>query len=295
MYKWILATLIVFFIIDELAGCAAIPVPLPPSSSYLKNVESEIDNLVDNGVSKGEVIWELGRPLKYRESTMSYKACRKSGGMGVLVVFMYPGGGTFEEFRAEPDCFELRLNFDQNSILIGYEEIPWTSRIDVENENNILISLANEGDVLAKQLLNKPGQYAWVKTLGITDDQLETLASQGKAEAQLQLYWNNPGDEQAFKWLCRAADQGNTEARYRLGLLYENGSGGAPKDPIDAYMWYRLSAHTGNYMRASDQAKRLYAKMTIEQKRQAERRLFEWNPGKCERDYEYGNAEYINQ
>jgi hypothetical protein len=75
-------------------------------------------------------------------------------------------------------------------------------------------------------------------------------------EAMFQRYWNDPQHKDAKKWLCRAADTGYSEAQYRLGLLYENGSEGVPKDSLRAYMWYQISVSAGDYTKTVDRAKR---------------------------------------
>ena len=49
-----------------------------------------------------------------------------------------------------------------------------------------------------------------------------------------------------FFFLCRAADNGNAEARYELGRLYEFGDEDVSIDVVKALMWYRLSTKGGN-------------------------------------------------
>jgi len=92
-------------------------------------------------------------------------------------------------------------------------------------------------------------------------------------------------DINTLRELCRSADKDNTEAQYRLGLLYEMGSGTVvPKDPVKAYMWYRLAASRGDYTMASEQAGRLQEKQTAEQIAHAEYLIQEWKPGQCEQE-----------
>ena len=43
----------------------------------------------------------------------------------------------------------------------------------------------------------------------------------------------------------QAADQGDAEAQYNLGLMYVNGEG-VPKDDAEAVRWYRLAAEQGD-------------------------------------------------
>jgi TPR repeat protein len=78
------------------------------------------------------------------------------------------------------------------------------------------------------------------------------LADQGNAEAQYALgfmYDRGQGvpqnNAEAAKWWRLAADQGNTFAQYNLGTLYENGKG-VPQNKAEALKWYHLAAERGN-------------------------------------------------
>lgn len=108
------------------------------------------------------------------------------------------------------------------------------------------------------------------------------LISPEQADTLLQMYWNDIGHKDAKKWLCRSADSGYAEAQYRLGLLYENGSEGVPKDRVMAFMWYRLSASSENDMRFVDNALRVYQELTQEQAAAAALLVQDWQPGQCE-------------
>jgi len=78
------------------------------------------------------------------------------------------------------------------------------------------------------------------------------LADQGNAEAQYALgfmYDRGQGVPQnhaeAAKWWRLAADQGNTFAQYNLGALYDDGKG-VPQNKAEALKWYHLAAERGN-------------------------------------------------
>jgi hypothetical protein len=43
----------------------------------------------------------------------------------------------------------------------------------------------------------------------------------------------------------KAAEQGNADAQYRLGLAYESGRG-APQDLVEAYKWFKIASAQGN-------------------------------------------------
>ena len=51
--------------------------------------------------------------------------------------------------------------------------------------------------------------------------------------------------KQAVKWYTKAAEQGDADAQYNLGLMYANGQG-VPQDNVYAHMWFNLGAANGN-------------------------------------------------
>ena len=63
------------------------------------------------------------------------------------------------------------------------------------------------------------------------------------------LYQDGQGVQQdyaeAMKWFRKAADQGDPEAQYALGVMYKNGRG-VPRDDAEAIKWYRKAADQGN-------------------------------------------------
>ena len=78
-----------------------------------------------------------------------------------------------------------------------------------------------------------------------------TLAEQGNANAQFNLglmYEKGKGVPQdykeAVKWYRMAAEQGVTYAQANLGLMYNKGQG-VPHDNKEAVKWYRRSAEQG--------------------------------------------------
>ncbi len=78
------------------------------------------------------------------------------------------------------------------------------------------------------------------------------LAEQGNTDAQYNLglmYDNGDGvaqdDIEAMKWYTLAADLGDAKAQYKLGLMYNNGKG-VPQDYKEAVKWYTLSVEQGD-------------------------------------------------
>ena len=59
------------------------------------------------------------------------------------------------------------------------------------------------------------------------------------------LYYSGQGmlqdDRQAAVWTRKAAEQGNADSQYALGLLYDIGRG-VPQDYVEAYFWLDLAA-----------------------------------------------------
>jgi TPR repeat protein len=84
---------------------------------------------------------------------------------------------------------------------------------------------------------------------------LRRLARQGDAEAQYWLgaiyddrsSWNGDVSDacEAVKWYRRAANKGDAEARYYLGLMYFNGRG-VTRDYGEAAKWFLKSAEQGD-------------------------------------------------
>ena len=77
------------------------------------------------------------------------------------------------------------------------------------------------------------------------------LAEQGEAEAQYNLgalYDKGLGvpqdDAKAVHWYRLAAEQGDVKGQYTLGLMYDRGQG-IPQDDTKAVPWYRLAAEQG--------------------------------------------------
>ena len=53
--------------------------------------------------------------------------------------------------------------------------------------------------------------------------------------------------DEAVVWYRKAAEQGNADAQYKLGLCYENGKG-VRQDYTEAVKWYRIAVNRGNGM-----------------------------------------------
>jgi TPR repeat protein len=77
------------------------------------------------------------------------------------------------------------------------------------------------------------------------------LAEQGDSDAQYNLgvmYDNGYGvpenDKTAVKWYTKAAEQGDAKAQYNLGVMYDKGYG-VPENDKTAVKWYTKAAEQG--------------------------------------------------
>ena len=107
------------------------------------------------------------------------------------------------------------------------------------------------------------------------------LAEQGDAEAQYYLgamYDRGIGVRQdlaeAAKWYRRAAHQDDADGQNNLGAMYLNGHG-VPQDNVQAHMWFNLAAAQGNKP-AIENRDFIATQMTPAQIAKAERMALEW-------------------
>ena len=109
------------------------------------------------------------------------------------------------------------------------------------------------------------------------------FAEQGNADAQYNLgamYDKGQGVPQdyaeAVKWYRMGAEQGDAFAQVVLGVRYGNGQG-VPQDYVLAHMWLNLAVAQGND--DAKAARDIVAKrMTSEQIAEAQRLAREWKP-----------------
>ncbi len=77
-----------------------------------------------------------------------------------------------------------------------------------------------------------------------------------------------------MKWYRKAAEQGDADAQYNLGVMYMGG-GGVPKNNIEAYMWSSLAKTQGNEI-VADNLDIIKGGMTADQIAEAQRLATEW-------------------
>ena len=83
-------------------------------------------------------------------------------------------------------------------------------------------------------------------------------------------------DTEAVKWFRLAADHGNAEAQYNLGVRYYEGLG-VPKDYVRAYMWHNLATGRG-FKLAAEGRDTVEKRMTPAQIAEAQKLAREWKP-----------------
>ena len=90
--------------------------------------------------------------------------------------------------------------------------------------------------------------------------------------------------EQVKAWRT-LAEQGDAEAKYNLGLCYDNGDG-VPEDDITAYMWFNLASAQG--LDTAKISKDIIAKrMTKEQVAEGQKLSREWQERFDKREKKY--------
>jgi TPR repeat protein len=81
-------------------------------------------------------------------------------------------------------------------------------------------------------------------------------------------------EQQAVTWYHKAAEQGDADAQYNLGIRYADGKG-VTQDYIEAHMWFSL-ASAGGEERAIKNRAIVEEKMTREQIAEARLRASAW-------------------
>ena len=81
---------------------------------------------------------------------------------------------------------------------------------------------------------------------------------------------------EAVKWFRLAADQGNANAQFNLGLMYANGQG-VPQNYVIAHMWYNLAGAGGDEDGRKNRD-RVAKETTVAQIAEAQRLATAWKP-----------------
>ena len=121
------------------------------------------------------------------------------------------------------------------------------------------------------------------------------LAEQGDTNAQFNLgviYQKGQGvkqdDFEAVKWYRQAAEQGNARAQFNLGVMYDNGRG-VKQDDVEAVKWYRQAAEQGD---ANAQFNLGVMYFNGDGVRQDDEQAKEWFGKACDNGYQKGCQYY---
>ena len=144
--------------------------------------------------------------------------------------------------------------------------------------------LAEEGDAEAQYHLAR----LYTRGVGIPQDHglavkwFHKAADRGNANAQFVLGLDSEDYAEEDRWWRLAADQGHADAQHLLALSYEGGFG-VPRDFVAAYMWYDLAASrasTDERQRYSRDRDRIAERMSAQQIAEAKRLARDWKPAR---------------
>jgi TPR repeat protein len=118
-------------------------------------------------------------------------------------------------------------------------------KISQDEANSLYLEVLHAADLKAKNANKQPAE---IRAMDYENPDFSTLlakANQGDTAAMYRLadLYNEKGDRiNSLKWILKGASLGDPEFQDELGLLYENGTGGAPKDVTQARRWFRTAA-----------------------------------------------------
>ena len=117
--------------------------------------------------------------------------------------------------------------------------------------NGLLLSLLLGSGLAVAAAFNKGLEAAQSGDFKTALAEWTPLADQGDYNAQYNLGlmydtgWGVPeNDKTTVKWYTKAAEQGYADAQVNLGVMYDNGQG-VLTDTKRAYMWYNLGSYNG--------------------------------------------------
>jgi len=246
---------------------------------------------------------ELGVDYLVLIGDMEEETLSEVGAMGWFIVFFGVVSGEIETRLSAIiiDIKNERLLHDVTSSArgsygaIGYAYLVGTGP---DTESSAIKGLGHKiADIISNDSANEIIRIAVLQgrqspAVQLSDETLRALIQMHEANATevdawvlMELYWrlHLTETQAAHRWLCRAADQGSTDASYQLGVLYRYGIDGLPVDHARSYLWYSLAAQ-GDYHRAKVQRQALLSEISADQLEKGKALLDSWQPGQCERD-----------
>jgi len=106
------------------AGCVVIPYEAESEFDDLTGVEETVRGLINNKAKKPEVLETLGEPWFQSEKNWYFEFCRDSStGIFYLIAVGYPYGGyiNWDSQKLSPECWDMKLSFDEYDQLMTYE------------------------------------------------------------------------------------------------------------------------------------------------------------------------------
>jgi len=122
---------------------------------------------------------------------------------------------------------------------------------DLEQAVTWLQQAAESGHAESLFLLGKfyAAGHGVERDVGVTRKLWTRAGNKGVLEAQTglaQFYAGGGEWKRAVKWWRKAAQQGDAESQYRLGLMYQAGKGGLKRNRRTAISWWRKAAAQGH-------------------------------------------------
>jgi TPR repeat protein len=115
-------------------------------------------------------------------------------------------------------------------------------------------------DPKVRKVMAELERKSWLGNYSPTQDwktasleSVQKAAQQGEGQAESELGYRYArgtngvakDNVEAVKWFRKAAEQGNSDGQYNLGVMYQNGWG-VEKDYVQAVNWFRKAAEQGN-------------------------------------------------
>jgi len=200
------------------------------------------------GISASDQIWFY----KYRVSTFVEAFNRLTYEVSGAKV-NYPNLNFFRSLQI-PEEYTAELLTDWSTVNQDLKAKMVKEGCDngLNQEKNISIYEIYSGGTWAQS--NGPSYLDETDVLGNIElePSYQKMAEQGDVEAQFKLgimyqygYGVTPDDKQAVEWYQKAAEQDYAEAQYFLGLMYADGNG-VTKDVSQAVKWYQKAADQGD-------------------------------------------------
>lgn len=170
------------------------------------------------------------------------------GGIGDVV-----NKGSVKWIYVTEGSSQLTLGFDKNRALkINFEDYGVT---DIHSLKTYSLVISIKG----KSLLNEVEKFRIGSSYEVQKDYKKAVelykqaADNGFSEAEFRLAllyekgWGVEKDEaKAFAYYLKAAEQGDPSSQNNVGLYYNEGKGGVQRDPKKAIYWYTKAAESGN-------------------------------------------------